>query len=48
MIIHVMIMTYNTWMSVKEASLKHVFSTGTSSDIFEKIQNNWHKLLLLG
>ena len=32
MIIHVMIMTYNTWMSVKEASLKHVFSTGTSSD----------------
>ena len=32
MIIHVMIMTYNTWMSVKEACLKHVINTGTGSD----------------
>ena len=27
-----MIMTYNTWMSVKEACLKHVFDSGTGSD----------------
>ena len=32
MIIHIMIMTYNTWMYVKEAYLKHVFNTGTGSD----------------
>ena len=32
MIIHVMIMTYNIWMSVKEKCLKHVFNTGTGSD----------------
>ena len=30
MIIHVMIMTYNIWMSIKEACLKYVFNTGTS------------------
>ena len=31
MIIHVMIMICNTWTSVKEACLKHVFNTGTGS-----------------
>ena len=32
MIIHVMIMTYNIWMSVKEAYLQHVFNISTGSD----------------
>ena len=32
MIIHIMIMTYNIWMSAKENWLKHVFNTGTGSD----------------
>ena len=32
MIIYVMIITYNIWMSVKEICLKHVFNTGTGSD----------------
>ena len=32
MVIHVMSMTYNTGISVKETCLKHVFNTGTGSD----------------
>ena len=40
MIIHIMIMTYNIWMSVKEECLKHVFNTSTSSD------DTWYNIFL--